>query len=501
MPISKQEETPSTTSAAYEIMAPRWRMIETLLQGTEAMRAAGEEFTPRHEMERDRTYNERVSRAVLVNLFELTVDLLAGKPFGEPIRLPDNMDSRLIEYADDIDLQGNDLDRFSYLVFRTALAKGFTHILVDTPAANSGISSLADERESGIRPYWVHIEPENMIFMQAVRIDGVEVLTHLRFYETQIVRDGFAEKKQVYIRVLELQELPLETEGQFTIRMVSKRWRLEEGKNNSEEWIPEPGVITDMERIPLQTFYTSRDGLMLCKPSLLDLAHMNIEHWQSYSDQISILTVTRFPLLAASGIDEDEAKAAVIGPRNLLATQDPNGKYYYVEHQGAAIEAGRKYLEDLETRMATYGASLLAKRPDRETAAARSASEESVTAPLKRMVMTFTDVLNTLFFFTAEMIGAPIPDSVKVLTEFSRESVDAVELQTLQVAFKEGAMSRVTLINELKRRGIISEEVDPDDDAQLLQAELALREAIANANKGGKEPVKEPVKEPNAPKE
>ena len=37
-----------------------------------------------------------------------------------------------------------------------------------------------------------------------------------------------------------------------------------------------------------------------------------------------------------------------IGPRQLLMTKDPNGKFYYVEHKGASIEAGWKELEKLE---------------------------------------------------------------------------------------------------------------------------------------------------------
>ena len=62
----KDPKSPATTSAAYDTMAPRWHLIETLLGGTEAMRAAGETYLPRHSEETDKGYEERLSAAVLL---------------------------------------------------------------------------------------------------------------------------------------------------------------------------------------------------------------------------------------------------------------------------------------------------------------------------------------------------------------------------------------------------------------------------------------------------
>ena len=116
----------------------------------------------------------------------------------------------------------------------------------------------------------------------------------------------------------------------------------------------------DMPYIPLVTFYSQRSGLMLAKPPLLDLVNMNISHWQSQSDQTAVLTVARFPMLASSGMmDEDEV---VVGPNQWLATRDPAGRVYYVEHSGKAIASGRADLLDLEEKMAKYGAELMRVR-------------------------------------------------------------------------------------------------------------------------------------------
>lgn len=480
---------PTTVSSAYSAMAPRWFMINQLLGGTETMRGAGTSLLPRHPRERTEAYNERLSRAVLYNLFELTVDLLSGKPFTEDIAWETGMPASIEEYTKDIDLQGNNLTRFAYEVFRTALAKSLTHVLADAPAASDEVVTLADERDLGIRPYLVHIMPEALLFAEAKRIRGEEVLTHVRFRQIVTGRDGFEETQTEYIRILDLMVKPGETPDAAEEFVVRSAWwyKPTEGKDK-DKWVEDTtkSALIEADRVPLSTFYTNRDGFMMGKPPLLDLAYMNVEHWQSYADQTNILTVTRFPLLASSGVSEYDTESTVISPREMLIAEDPAARFYYVEHSGAAIAAGEKSIKDLEARMASYGSSLLQKRPDRETASARSASEESVTSPLQRMVRSFSDFLQTTLGYMYDLDGgdrADIP-KIKVRDDFTNQEVDAVELQTLQVAVREGAISRNGFLTELIRKKVLSADFDVEGDLAMLKAELAIRAEIAAADKG-----------------
>lgn len=495
---------PSTVSSAYDVMSPRWFIVEQLLGGTESMRAAGEALLPRHPRERSEAYHERLSRAVLYNLFELTVDLLAGKPFTEEISWEDGMPATMAEYAEDIDLQGNNLTRFGYEVFRTALAKSLTHVLADAPAASDEVVTLADERDLGIRPYLVHIEPENLIFAEAKRIKSEEVLTHVRFRHTITSRDGFAEVHEEFIRVLDLMVMPPETEGGEERMIVRSAWWYKPTTGRDKgKWVEDMDrrAVIQAERIPLATFYTNRTGFMMGKPPLIDLAYMNVEHWQSYADQTNILTVTRFPLLASSGVSEYDSEATVISPREMLIAEDPAARFYYVEHSGAAISAGEKSIKDLEARMASYGSSLLQKRPDRETASARAASEESVTSPLQRMVTSFSAFLRTVLGYMHDLDGGASTDipKIRVRDDFTNQEVDAVELQTLQVAVREGVISREGFLTELIRKKVLSPDFDVKADLALLKAELEVRALIAAADKG-MSGVQDPI-DPNAVKE
>jgi len=125
---------------------------------------------------------------------------------------------------------------------------------------------------------------------------------------------------------------------------------------------------------------------MTAEPALLDLANLNIAHWQSDSDQRNILHVARVPILFAAGLGDSEAP---IKKLNIGATTFINGQIgsdlKYVEHSGKGIEAGRQDLQDLEQRMAQMGLNMLVKGAGRSgsaTATARVLDQSEADSPL-----------------------------------------------------------------------------------------------------------------------
>lgn len=168
----KDPKSPATTSGAYDQMLPRWHVIETLLGGTEAMREAGETYLPRHQEETDKGYQERLASAVLLNMVEQTLDTLSGKPFSEPIKLNEDVPPAIEEtILPDVDLQGNNLDVFARQWFREGMAKALCHVLIDmprpAPREDGQPRTLADDRREGLRPYWVMIKPECLLFARS----------------------------------------------------------------------------------------------------------------------------------------------------------------------------------------------------------------------------------------------------------------------------------------------------------------------------------------------
>lgn len=461
----KDPTDPSTTSIAWDHMSDSWVMIETLLGGTKSMRAAGTVFLPQHTEESDYNYDERLFTNILYNVFELTLDHFVGRPFSDPVRLNKDVPDDIIEHAENIDLQGNDLTTFCREWFRCGMAKGLCHVMIDMPQMNSDAmpQTLADDRAEGRRPFWIRIDPENMIFAEGTVAtdpdtgETKEWLTHVRIAENVVERVGFAEIVRERIRVLE--------PGVFQV------WEKVKQKRKKDEWrIIEQGE-TGIDFIPIVTFYSNREAFMLAKPPLEDLAFMNIRHWQSMSDQINVLTVARFPMLAVAGATDQSGTTMRIGPRQLLATKDANGKFYYVEHTGAAIDAGWKELENLEEDMEAYGATFLKRRPGNETATGRALDSAESMTPLQDAVNRFNDSVNNALQVHAVWMGGEEGGTATVHNDFGPEEADKAGIDLLKALRKDRDISRKAVLRESIRLGVITDEYDADEDFEQLQLE------------------------------
>lgn len=484
---------PSTTSATYDAMFPSWQKVQTLLDGTDAMRAAGQARLPQHQNEDPDCYADRLSVATLLNLTQLTLDSWVGRPFSDPIRIDDDVPEEMKEILDDVDLQGNAVGVFARGWFREGLAKAVAHVLVDFPFTERAVMTMEDEREMNLRPYWSFIRPEDLIFAEATIMDGREILTHIRIQQNEVQRVGFTEMLVQRIRVFD-RVIPGETPTPVGMELTGDAkidipllfgedgaggtfmsiWILQEGDDGEEDkWVLEfaPTRI-DIDEIPLVTFYADRDGLVSGKPPLLDLADLNIRHWQSQSDQINILTTARFPLLAMTGVDPD-TDVIEIGPRRALGSTNENAKFLYVEHTGKAIGAGRQDLQDLEEQMANYGAEFLKKRPGDQTATARALDSAEATSPIRDATVRFNDALARAKALTAKWMGVEDQGVIAVSVDFGPEDLEAADMRVLSEARKQRDLSQQDFLAELSRRGALSDTFNFEVNKSRLAAEKA----------------------------
>lgn len=476
--MKKDPESPATTSFEWDAMIDSWVRTETLLGGTESMREAGRLYLPQHEEETDPNYFERLTTNVLFNVMEMTLDSFVGRPFAEPMELSEDMPDDIREMAEDIDLQGNNISTFCREWFREGIAKGFAHVIVDMPPLTEDIlgdgeipreRTLADDRSEGRRPFWQLVKPENVIFAESQFVstqNGThEMFTHVRIRQDVVQRVGFAQEIIEQILVLE----PGIVEVWQKVRPTKKK---------KPEWKKVDEVGTGIDFIPMVTFYANRKGFMLSKPPLDDLAFMNVRHWQSNSDQINVLTVARFPMLAVAGATDQSGTMMRIGPRQLLGTRDPNGRFYYVEHSGAAIEAGENDLDKLEEQMGSYGAEFLKRRPGNETATGRALDSAEAMSPLQDMTVRFIDAVNNALMFTGLWVDEDNAGTISLVTDFNADEADEADLSFLENMRERRDISRLAVIEEAKRRGKLSPDYDPEEDLRQLEREVELLKDI-----------------------
>jgi hypothetical protein len=193
---------------------------------------------------------------------------------------------------------------------------------------------------------------------------------------------------------------------------------------------------------------------MTARPALEDLAYLNLRHWQSSSDQANILHFTRVPVLFAKMLDDDAPLE--IGPNRMIRASHENADLRYVEHQGAAIAAGRQDLEDAKAEMAAFGLSLLTARPGGMTATQRAIDSAEAMSPLASWAMLLGDCLSRAANLSARWQGLPETAEVRLAAQ-SGLAPSIEDAKLLLEAFEAGVIDAETAENELRRRGYISQ--------------------------------------------
>lgn len=436
-------------SLTVETIGRDWPMIASLLAGTTAMRAAGKQFLPQFPSEADASYRLRLSVSTLFPAFQRTVEILAGKPFSRLVEIDDNVSDRIREWCGNVDLAGNSLHSFASTAFGSGLAYGLGGILVDYPRAD-GVVTQAQEREAGVRPYFVHIPGPNILGWRSERIAGRETLTQLRLLESVLEPDGeFGEKAVEQVRVL-----------------YPGRWEVWRDAATSGEWRMVDEGLTTIQRIPFVPIrfrppHEIGASLMAGSPPLAELAHMNVEHWQSASDQQTILHVARVPILFFRNLGATQIS---VGASSAIMAEGPDTDGKFIEHSGAAIEAGRVSLLDLEDRMRQVGAELLVIKPGRTTVAQTFADNEPATCALQRMVRDFEATINAALGLMAEWVGEEPSGGVDIFDDFGVSNMAEATLELLTGMATAGLLSAETLFNEARRRGAIMQGLRWEDE-------------------------------------
>lgn len=373
----------ATPNAAYRAMAADWELVHDLLGGTRIMRQRGERWLPREPGESREAYAIRLNRSILFNGLQRTLQTLVGKPLHRPAELS-GMPEPLAALAGDVDLGGRNLTVFARDILQAALTDGVTHVLVDHPRQD-------DAETGGARPYLVHVHAADLIGWRGQENGIGSALTRIRIRESVNRPSGTWEDRTLrQIRVL--------TPGRFEV------WRQKE--DGKQDWTRADSGQTSLDVIPLVSIYANRTGFMTTRPPLMDLAWLNLAHWQSASDQRHILHVARVPILFGRNLAIPE-QGLELGPNRIVTGDSESADLRYVEHSGAAIAAGRQDLIDLEDRMAVMGLDLMTRHGGNTTATARAIDAAESSTALLSLMRAVEDGLTKAFEFMGDWLEIP----------------------------------------------------------------------------------------------
>jgi len=430
-------ESPNT---AYLNMEPHWLLIEALLSGTYGIRKGHRKYLPQEVRELDEAYDNRLLRSTLAPYYVRLERMLAGMLTRKPVRLEDVSDV-VTEQLFDVDLQGNDLNVWTYETARKCIRYGHVGVLVDAPKAG----------ENG-RPYYVTFTPREILGWRSEIKDGKQQLTQLRLMEEITVPDGLYGEKQVQqVRVL--------TPGAFEIHQKDKKGDfvlVDEGR-------------TSLSEIPFAVAYANRVGVLESRPPLADIAELNLKAYQVQSDLDNQLHISAVPMLAIYGFPQS-AEEISAGPGEALALP-LEARSEYIEPSGNSYNAQFQRLEQIAQQINELGlAAVLGQKLSAETAEAKRIDRSQGDSTMMVIAQQMQDLIDNCLNFHAQFMQQSQVGSSFINRDFLATRLEPQEIQALLQLYTAGTITQETLLNQLSAGEVLGDEFDVEEEVEATQA-------------------------------
>ncbi len=453
-------DTPTT---GYELMREEgsWDMLTALLGGTKAMREAGQEYLPKETDEKDGNYTTRLNRSFLYNGYKDTITKCVARPFSKPmtIELPELM-KPLIE---NFDGEGQHIQDFAQEYFEQMVQWNVAHAFADYPSIDDPKGeNKKTVQQKGLLPYNRIIPTKTMIGWKSGKKKANEKeLTQIRYVEQETNESNDWEqetKKQIWV-------------------VEADNFKVYE-QNDEEDWVvvDSGDIEKNFEGIPLVTAYAKKKDFMIGLPPLQELGWANVEHWQSLSDQKNILRYCRFGILMAAGFNADEIKKGItVAPTQVVFSEETDAKLTFTEHTGKAVEAGRKDIESIESRMEVLGLQPMLQRYWNVKATGQAINETKSVSQIEMWISNTIRAMKQILVLDAKWMGLDNITEEDIKLEINKDFVfgqaESKSIEALIKAREIGDIDHKTFLMELKRFGVLSDDVNVDDTIRLSAVE------------------------------
>jgi len=446
---------PEDASWAYLHQSRHWRLIDALRGGTFTIRQRRQEYLPQEPRETDVAYDNRLNRSVLSPYLVRLVQLIIGLVLRKEVAL-DEVSDQFLEQAYNINLLGDNLQVFTRKLLEIAVFYGHAGVLVDMPTEDQPVLTLAEEQNANRRPYWVLYEPKDILGWRTEIKGGVEQLTQVRLRELIMEPDGeFGEKMLYRIRVLE-----------------PGRWRLYTQVEEGGRYDLSGEGTTSLDYIPFSVCYTDKIRALESRPPLLDVAYLNLKHYQVQSDLDWMLHISAVPMLAFFGFPNIVDEVSV-GPNEAINFPS-DGKAQYIEPGGASFSAQESRLAKIEHEINTLSlAAIAGQKMAAETAQAKRIDRSQGDAGLNVLAQGLEDCLDNCLMFHSAYLGEK-SGTVKVNRDFIDVGLDPAEINAYMQLWVSQAITHKTLLEILQDGDVFAgvTEFDVEKEIEMTQQQL-----------------------------
>jgi hypothetical protein len=493
-----------TPHPEYAYRKPDWAKIRTFIEGTRAVKAAGETYLPKITGQTPEEYSAFKARAEVYGALSRTVDGLTGAVFlkSPTIELPAGSE----EFQLDVTLAGNTITEWLRTLVGEAVSVARGGVLIDysgsavASADPAGASERPGVMAGADRPYLVSYSAEQITNWETAILNGKTMLTMVVLEEsgwTPASNDLFAKVITKSYRVLRLVDGVYHVE-RHTPKVQSTVVAPDGNANTmgtgaSAEYEKTSDFVPTRRGEPLKEipfFFVGAKGQSISpeKPPLLDVAELSHLHYMCSADYAHGLHWVGLPTPWVTGVSDKDKLA--IGPTTAIVIADNQAKVGMLEFTGQGLDAVEKRLSGLERKMAILGARILEEQKkdaeSAETVKLRQGGDASVLAGISDAVSRAAESILARMLWWAGTSTEEPDVTVELNMDFMLARLGHQDLLALLQAWQAGSISKETFLYNLKRGQILSEETTVEDEMAKLETETPPGMETTKPASGGK---------------
>jgi hypothetical protein len=417
------------THRNYDASLPAWARARDVLAGEEAVKAAGERYLPRLDSQSDEEYAAYKERASFFGATARTVkeylDLVFRK--GPVLGLGSSEGPR--RFVEDCDLWGLSFVAYARRVVGEVLSVG-----------RGGSLVLWDEVGRPVVSFW---KAESILNWGTERVGGRVVVVEV------VLRDGER------LRVLKLVEAACVQE----IWYRSAKASAEGSGSPGEEWVLQKRVCLRREGAPLSFVPFIFHGPRNSRPEpdalpLADIIAANLDHYRLDADFKQGLHFAALPTAWVSGFDK--AAPLRIGSSTAWVSEVPGASAGFLEFSGRGLAHLERAIEKVEGRMALLGAHMLGGNGE-PTSGGGNGHLCGLGSIVEALNVSLSQVLRMAQWWSEGGELQAQTGSIAMDTDLSARVVSGDLISSVVGAWRDGAISRETMLDWLKRWEVLPE--------------------------------------------
>jgi len=398
----------------------------------------GDVYLPKLSGQTPKEYEAYKDRGTFFNAYLRTVIGLVGAIIRkEPVIKTHTAIDKLLS---GITLYNESIQEVIKVCLMNVLEYGYYGLLVDMPS----------EQAESNTPYFALYASTSILNVQTQKVGSDYKLTLLALMESESSVDPdntFAEVEIERIRVLSIED------GVLVVRLYKRN--AEATAKGKEEWIQDGDDIFPKIRgknateIPFVFFGSLSNTPIPDLPPLMDLANLNVKHWQLTVDYYHGLHYCAIPTPWAAGFGK--STDLYIGANKAWVSDDPNAKCGYLEFTGTGLAAVLAAIDKLENQMAIVGARMLEEQKKAAEAADTVRMRYSGdTATLSNVVDCIEQGMIKAIDWLGIWTGIEAKTEVSLNRDFVSLKLDAQMLTALIGALQGGTISQDTFLYNLQ---------------------------------------------------